>query len=77
MGRWQAGHRHRCRGIIDNFVNGIKARPHPESIAWCITDVIDKPGALKWMGMQGKKLVNTVYDWDYVADKTIEMYKKL
>jgi glycosyltransferase involved in cell wall biosynthesis len=63
--------------IIDNFVNGIKAYPYPESIAWCITDVIGKPDALQWMGRQGRKLIEQVYNWDYVADKTIEMYKNI
>jgi glycosyltransferase involved in cell wall biosynthesis len=64
-------------GIIDNFVNGIKARPHPESIAWCITDVVDKPGALKWMGMQGKKLVDSIYDWNNVVDELLKVYGKV
>jgi len=64
-------------GIIDNFVNGIKARPFPESIAWCISDVVDKPGALRWMGMQGKKLVDTLYDWDNIVDELLKVYSKV
>ncbi len=64
-------------GIIDNFVNGIKARPYPESIAWCISDVVDKPGALKWMGSQGKKLVDTIYDWDIIVDRLLKVYDKV
>ncbi len=39
--------------------------------------MIGKPDALKWMGRQGRKLIDRVYNWGYVADKTIEMYKKL
>lgn len=61
--------------IIDNFVNGIKARPYPESIAWCITDVINKPGALKWMGGQGKKLIDTLYDWNIIVDELLKVYE--
>jgi len=64
-------------GIIDNFVNGIKARPYPESIAWCISDVIGKPGALRWMGVQGKKLVDTLYDWDNIVDELLKVYDKV
>ncbi|HTY91623.1 MAG TPA: glycosyltransferase family 4 protein [Methanocella sp.] len=64
-------------GIIDNFVNGIKARPQPESLAWCISDVVDKPGALKWMGMQGKKLVDSIYDWNNVVDELLKVYDKV
>jgi glycosyltransferase involved in cell wall biosynthesis len=63
--------------IIDDFVNGIKARTYPESIAWCITDVIGKPEALRWMGQQGRKLIDRVYNWDYVADRTIDLYKHI
>lgn len=61
--------------IIDNFVNGIKARMYPESIAWCITDVINKPRALTWMGGQGKKLIDNLYNWNYIADETVKVYK--
>jgi glycosyltransferase involved in cell wall biosynthesis len=64
-------------GIIDNFVNGIKARPYPESLAWCINDVVDKPGALKWMGRQGKKLVDSIYDWNNVVDELLKVYDKV
>ncbi|HTX43306.1 MAG TPA: glycosyltransferase family 4 protein, partial [Methanocella sp.] len=64
-------------GIIDNFVNGIKARPYPGSIAWCISDVVEKPGALKWMGSQGKKLVDTLYDWDLIVDRLLKVYDKV
>jgi glycosyltransferase involved in cell wall biosynthesis len=64
-------------GIIDNFVNGIKARPSPDSLAWCISDVVDKPGALKWMGRQGKKLVDSIYDWNNVADELLKVYGKV
>jgi len=64
-------------GIIDNFVNGIKARPQPESLAWCISDVVDKPHALKWMGMQGKKLVDSIYDWNNVVDELLKVYGKV
>lgn len=64
-------------GIIDNFVNGIKARPQPESLAWCISDVVDKPRALKWMGMQGKKLVESIYDWNNVVDELLKVYGRV
>lgn len=63
--------------LIDNFVNGIKARGHPESIAWCIADVIDKPGALKWMGTQGRKMIDRVFNWGSVAEKTENVYRSL
>ncbi|HMK45167.1 MAG TPA: glycosyltransferase family 4 protein [Methanocella sp.] len=63
--------------IIDNFVNGIRARLYPESIAWCIGDVIDKPSALQWMGAQGRKLIDRVFNWDNVAKMTESLYYSL
>lgn len=63
--------------IIDDFVNGIKARPYPESLAWCIADVIGKPGALRWMGQQGRKLIDRVYNWGNVARLTEKLYSEL
>jgi glycosyltransferase involved in cell wall biosynthesis len=63
--------------IIDNFVNGIKARINPDSIAWCVLDVINKPDALRWMGAQGKKLIDSLYNWDNVADETIKLYNEI
>ncbi len=62
--------------LIDNFVNGIKAWPYPDSIAWCINDVVDKPGALRWMGRQGKRLVDTVYDWNAIAGRLLKVYDR-
>lgn len=63
--------------IIDNFVNGIKARAYPESIAWCVTDVINKPDALRWMGGQGKKLIDNLYNWNLVANETVKVYNSI
>lgn len=63
--------------IIDNFVNGIKAKLYPESLAWCISEVIDKPGALRWMGAQGRKMIDRVFNWDHVAEKTENVYRSL
>jgi hypothetical protein len=39
--------------------------------------VVDKPGALKWMGMQGKKLVDSVYDWNIVVGELLKVYDKV
>ncbi|WP_048198503.1 glycosyltransferase family 4 protein [Methanocella arvoryzae] len=63
--------------LIDNFVNGIKARLYPESLAWCINEVIGKPKALQWMGAQGRKMIERVYNWGSVAEKTERVYRSL
>lgn len=62
--------------LIENFVDGIKAHFYPESIAWCINTVIDKPDALRWMGEQGRKKVEKKYVWDLIAKDTVGVYRK-
>ena len=62
---------------IDNFVNGMKAYLYPESIAWCINNVINRPEILKQMGTKGRRDVENVYRWEKIADETVEVYKKI
>lgn len=62
-------------GLIDNFRNGIKAYFSPESIAWCINHVIDNPEYLRRMGEEGRRDVERLYDWNTIADDTIDVYR--
>jgi glycosyltransferase involved in cell wall biosynthesis len=62
-------------GLIDNFRNGIKAYLSPESIAWCINHVIDNPEYLRRMGEEGRRDVERLYDWNTIADDTIDVYR--
>jgi glycosyltransferase involved in cell wall biosynthesis len=63
--------------VIDNFKDGIKAYPHPESIAWCINYMLDNPDLMKKMGETGKRRVEKFYTWDHIAKKTLEVYEKV
>ncbi len=56
---------------IDNFENGIKVYPYPESVAWGINYIIDDAEGVKEIGRKGKeKLKDST--WGVIADR----YKK-
>ncbi|MDY6959286.1 MAG: glycosyltransferase family 1 protein, partial [Halobacteriota archaeon] len=59
------------------FVTGIRAYQYPESLAWCINDLISRPDTIKSMGQEGRKRVENIYRWERIADMTIGVYKKL
>ena len=61
---------------IDNFVNGLQAYIYPESIAWCINNVIDRPDVLREMGKKGRKDVENIYRWEKISNQTVDVYRK-
>jgi glycosyltransferase involved in cell wall biosynthesis len=60
---------------IENFVNGIKVFPHPESIAWGINYIINDASGVKWIGENGRRKAKN-FGWDSIAEKMIGVYKK-
>lgn len=62
--------------LIHNFVDGIKAYPQPDSIAWCINQIIDKPAVRREMGERGRAKVEKEYNWDTILDRTSAVYRK-
>lgn len=63
--------------LIDNFSNGITGYKNPQSIAWCVNYSMGDLEATKKMGQNGKKLVETKYNWDRIADDTVKVYQRL
>jgi len=63
--------------IIENFVTGVKVYPNnPESIAWGIKYLINNPEEIKKISENSLKAVKE-FTWDKIADKTLDVYKKL
>lgn len=62
--------------LIHNFVDGIRAYVQPESIAWCIRQVIDKPDVMREMGEKGRVRVEREYNWEAVLGRTLEVYRR-
>lgn len=62
---------------IDNFENGIKVYPYPESIAWGINYIIDDPEGVKEMGRKGKEKLRSS-TWPIIAEQYEEgVYSEL
>lgn len=62
--------------LIDNFKTGVTVYQYPESIAWGLNYTLDGLGTTDF-GKEGRKLVETVYNWDTVADDTLKAYYKV
>nr|QNT35668.1 D-inositol-3-phosphate glycosyltransferase [uncultured Methanosarcinales archaeon] len=63
--------------LVDNFSNGVTGYRNPESLAWCINYSMGDLDSTKEMGRNGKKLVETKYNWDRIADDTVKVYRRL
>ncbi|MCL7410861.1 MAG: glycosyltransferase family 4 protein [Methanosarcinaceae archaeon] len=64
--------------LVDNFSNGIVGYKTPESIAWGINYAMGGlDSSTKQMGINGKKLIDTKYNWDIVAKDTVKTYKNV
>ncbi|WP_094226469.1 glycosyltransferase family 4 protein [Methanolobus psychrotolerans] len=60
--------------LIDNFRDGVIVYQKPESIAWGIKYVFDN-FADGQLGKEGKKLIGTRYNWNNIAELTVNLYK--
>ena len=55
-------------------VNGLKIYPHPESIAWGLGTLFTNFEWARWMGRNGRTAVETVFNWNTVADQVLSVY---
>jgi glycosyltransferase involved in cell wall biosynthesis len=62
--------------LIHNFVDGIRAYVQPESVAWCINQVIGKPEVMREMGERGRAKVEKEYNWERILDQTLAVYRR-
>ncbi|MEW6592320.1 MAG: glycosyltransferase family 4 protein [Candidatus Hadarchaeota archaeon] len=61
---------------IENFVNGIKVYPNPDSIAWGINYLLDNPDEMKKISEGAKTSVNK-FSWTNVLNLVMECYNKV
>jgi len=62
--------------LIDNFENGITVYQSPESIAWGINHVFANYADGE-MGRKGNKLLSKKYNWNTIADETVNTYMQI
>jgi glycosyltransferase involved in cell wall biosynthesis len=59
---------------IENFVDGVKVYPNPESIAWGINYLLNNPDSMKQISENCRKKVKR-FSWSNVAKKLVETYR--
>jgi hypothetical protein len=59
---------------VQHEKNGLKIYPTSDSVAWGLRTVLDHPEHARWMGENGRKLVETEYGWDDIARRTEAIY---
>lgn len=62
--------------LVDNFENGITVYQSPESISWGINHVFANYSDGE-MGRKGNKLLSEKYNWNKIADQTVETYMQI
>jgi glycosyltransferase involved in cell wall biosynthesis len=62
---------------IDTFVNGIKVRPEPESLAWGINTMIGDPEHAQVLGRRGRAKVDRQFLWDPIAHRMTNTYSRV
>jgi glycosyltransferase involved in cell wall biosynthesis len=62
------------REYVRHEVNGLKIYPTSDSVAWGVRTVLDQPERGRWMGANGRKLVESDYGWEEIARRTERVY---
>ncbi len=62
---------------IENFYDGIKVYPNPDSIAWGVNYIVDDAEGVRLMGERGRKKVDERFRWNVVADRMLKVYRNL
>ncbi|MGC8948262.1 MAG: glycosyltransferase family 4 protein [Thermoprotei archaeon] len=63
--------------IVEHERTGLKVYPaNPDSIAWGINTILSNPKWAKSMAQNALNIIREKYNWDAIALKTIEVYKK-
>jgi glycogen(starch) synthase len=50
---------------------------NPSDVAWGIISALENPERQKWLGKNGRKRVLNEFTWSKIAEKTVELYKKV
>ena len=60
--------------FIWHNVTGLKIYPTPSSIGWGIGTLFTNFEWARWMGANGRRATETVFNWDAIAEKTEHCY---
>jgi glycogen synthase len=63
--------------IVEHEINGLKIFPRPDSIVWGINKIFSDFERAKWMGNNGRKILEKRFSWNIISDQTIDVYQQL
>jgi glycogen synthase len=63
--------------FIRHEENGLKIYPRPDSVVWGINRIFSNFDNARQMGENGRKFLEERFDWNRIADKTIEIYHEI
>ncbi len=63
--------------IVWHDVTGLRVYQTPNSIAWGVKNIFSNFERGRWMGGNGRKATEKVFNWDRVAEETLKVYEEL
>jgi glycosyltransferase involved in cell wall biosynthesis len=55
-------------------VNGLKIHPTPDSVTWGLNTLFSDFDRARWMGRNGRSVVENRFTWDRIADQILTVY---
>jgi|GEM_PF-76141 len=59
---------------VQHDVNGLKIRPQVDSVAWGLGTLFGNFDHARWMGSNGRRMVEEQFTWDRIAAQTLDVY---
>ncbi len=63
--------------IVWPEVNGLVVPPLPDEIAQALKAVLADPSWRRWLGRNGRTTAETVFSWDRVGDRVLQVYDEI
>jgi len=63
--------------IVWHNVTGLRVYQKPKSIAWGIKKILADLEKARWMGKKGRYAAETVFNWNNIAEQTLNIYREV
>ena len=61
--------------FVRHEVNGLKIYPQADSVAWGLGTMFMNFERARWMGENGRKVVEDLFTWDRISEQTLAVYQ--
>jgi len=62
--------------IVQHDFNGYKVAGDPDSLHDGLSNIFGDRAHARWMGKNGRKTAETEFSWDFIAQKTLQVYQQ-